>query len=130
MFFFFKQKTAYEMRISDWNSDVCSSDLVHHQYVEPLPSSGNRFGETGDALRLGQIERRDGGRTARRVDMRFGFLKPAGRPRGQDDMGASRRQCFGGCSTDPPASARHKGEPACQWLIHQITRRSEEHTSE
>src|SRR3546814_3598644 len=27
-FFFFKQKTAYEMRISDWSSDVCSSDLV------------------------------------------------------------------------------------------------------
>src|SRR3546814_8789923 len=32
-FFFFKQKTAYEMRISDWSSDVCSSDLriVYHQ---------------------------------------------------------------------------------------------------
>src|SRR3546814_9883880 len=30
-FFFFKQKTAYEMRISDWSSDVCSSDL--HAYV-------------------------------------------------------------------------------------------------
>src|SRR3546814_7940660 len=30
-FFFFKQKTAYEMRISDWSSDVCSSDL------RPLP---------------------------------------------------------------------------------------------
>src|SRR3546814_2968342 len=28
-FFFFKQKTAYEMRISDWSSDVCSSDLLH-----------------------------------------------------------------------------------------------------
>src|SRR3546814_19127258 len=28
MIFFFKQKTAYEMRISDWSSDVCSSDLV------------------------------------------------------------------------------------------------------
>src|SRR3546814_3330988 len=27
-FFFFKQKTAYEVRISDWSSDVCSSDLV------------------------------------------------------------------------------------------------------
>src|SRR3546814_8764614 len=27
-FFFFKQKTAYEMRISDWSSDVCSSDLL------------------------------------------------------------------------------------------------------
>src|SRR3546814_6902871 len=29
LFFFFKQKTAYEMRISDWSSDVCSSDLLH-----------------------------------------------------------------------------------------------------
>src|SRR3546814_2083746 len=29
MFFFFKQKTAYEMRISDWSSDVCSSDLLN-----------------------------------------------------------------------------------------------------
>src|SRR3546814_13786670 len=28
LFFFFKQKTAYEMRISDWSSDVCSSDLI------------------------------------------------------------------------------------------------------
>src|SRR3546814_10448795 len=30
-FFFFKQKTAYEMRISDWSSDVCSSDLADDQ---------------------------------------------------------------------------------------------------
>src|SRR3546814_4798461 len=30
-FFFFKQKTAYEMRISDWSSDVCSSDLVERE---------------------------------------------------------------------------------------------------
>src|SRR3546814_7406027 len=30
--FFFKQKTAYEMRISDWSSDVCSSDLLYHLY--------------------------------------------------------------------------------------------------
>src|SRR3546814_20343442 len=29
MFFFFKQKPAYELRISDWSSDVCSSDLGH-----------------------------------------------------------------------------------------------------
>src|SRR3546814_14692566 len=32
-FFFFKQKTAYEMRISDWSSDVCSSDLQSHLLV-------------------------------------------------------------------------------------------------
>src|SRR3546814_970367 len=31
MFFFVKQKTAYEMRISDWSSDVCSSDLLAQQ---------------------------------------------------------------------------------------------------
>src|SRR3546814_3686135 len=35
-FFFFKQKTAYEMRISDWSSDVCSSDLV-----VPLAAEGS-----------------------------------------------------------------------------------------
>src|SRR3546814_18647111 len=37
LFFFFKQKTAYEMRISDWSSDVCSSDLglVHGRMKGP-----------------------------------------------------------------------------------------------
>src|SRR3546814_1855675 len=34
LFFFFKQKTAYEMRISDWSSDVCSSDLHVHRPTE------------------------------------------------------------------------------------------------
>src|SRR3546814_14123841 len=33
--FFFKQKTAYEMRISDWSSDVCSSDLPHSMTLPP-----------------------------------------------------------------------------------------------
>src|SRR3546814_8035692 len=35
-FFFFKQKTAYEMRISDWSSDVCSSDLFQKTGEEKL----------------------------------------------------------------------------------------------
>src|SRR3546814_8217489 len=34
-FFFFKQKTAYEMRISDWSSDVCSSDLAIIVGIDP-----------------------------------------------------------------------------------------------
>src|SRR3546814_8970383 len=34
LFFFFKQKTAYEMRISDWSSDVCSSDLPQDRWEE------------------------------------------------------------------------------------------------
>src|SRR3546814_8787088 len=42
IFFFFKQKTAYEMRISDWSSDVCSSDLVE-----------------GDSARTGKALRKD-----------------------------------------------------------------------
>src|SRR3546814_4561626 len=36
MFFFFKQKTAYEMRISDWSSDGCSSDLHLHRRTAPI----------------------------------------------------------------------------------------------
>src|SRR3546814_13021687 len=35
IFFFFKQKTAYEMRISDWSSDVCSSDLRSWRAAHP-----------------------------------------------------------------------------------------------
>src|SRR3546814_7019066 len=39
-FFFFKQKTAYEMRISDWSSDVCSSDLARRRILaHGLPGS-------------------------------------------------------------------------------------------
>src|SRR3546814_4284602 len=36
-FFFFKQKTAYEMRISDWSSDVCSSDLLQRLFAGAPP---------------------------------------------------------------------------------------------
>src|SRR3546814_8448480 len=36
MFFFFKQKTAYEMRISDWSSDVCSSDFMTESPTTPI----------------------------------------------------------------------------------------------
>src|SRR3546814_4473672 len=38
--FFFKQKTAYEMRISDWSSDVCSSDLMDQ--AEEMARMGDR----------------------------------------------------------------------------------------
>src|SRR3546814_17178761 len=37
--FFFKQKTAYEMRISDWSSDVCSSDLIYYRNSGMIPAS-------------------------------------------------------------------------------------------
>src|SRR3546814_15510586 len=58
VFFFFKQKTAYEMRISDWSSDVCSSDLITEAEVaaarayrsvqrpKVAASPGTRLGES------------------------------------------------------------------------------------
>src|SRR3546814_16006718 len=53
--FFFNQKTAYEMRISDWSSDVCSSDL--QRAAVGAQRAGRRVGAGGDAVeqhRLGQ----------------------------------------------------------------------------
>src|SRR3546814_14496096 len=45
-FFFFKQKTAYEMRISDWSSDVCSSDLDYIRYAGEKAASVRRLHRT------------------------------------------------------------------------------------
>src|SRR3546814_6364549 len=81
-FFFFKQKTAYEMRISDWSSDVCSSDLVDRRFSDPARAQrlgGHRRRERGrlwglypqparssyrrfHARRLGRVEPRAAGR--------------------------------------------------------------------
>src|SRR3546814_5262082 len=46
-FFFFKQKTAYEMRISDWSSDVCSSDLGIESQLDALHSHTVRLRSGG-----------------------------------------------------------------------------------
>src|SRR3546814_1316314 len=54
LFFFFKQKTAYEMRISDWSSDVCSSDLLRVALQPPdLPRQPPR-GQHADQQRRAQ----------------------------------------------------------------------------
>src|SRR3546814_3870418 len=54
-FFFFKQKTAYEMRISDWSSDVCSSDLFRWvRIVEELGSPDHCKGSF-PAARMGNL---------------------------------------------------------------------------
>src|SRR3546814_20653889 len=62
-FFFFKQKTAYEMRISDWSSDVCSSDLRAMVFLRPVRrlddevhQAGGRREET--VLRLSALRQR------------------------------------------------------------------------
>src|SRR3546814_6766317 len=47
LFFFFKQKTAYEMRISDWSSDVCSSDLSRPGAQQCRGGDGGAPGQPG-----------------------------------------------------------------------------------
>src|SRR3546814_1761473 len=71
-FFFFKQKTAYEMRISDWSSDVCSSDLFHDRAAIDTPQMAGEQAGAGNLRqqRIGgileaEIERRGRGDRAR-----------------------------------------------------------------
>src|SRR3546814_18258679 len=79
-FFFFKQKTAYEMRISDWSSDVCSSDLL---------LAGERDAALEELARLrGWADQRGAGRLLIEVNI----LAAAGL-RGQGAIEESR-SCF------------------------------------
>src|SRR3546814_9838720 len=57
-FFVFKQKTAYEMRISDWSSDVCSSDL-HGRIIgqDRLKIALSANGDIGEGCRTGRSRR-------------------------------------------------------------------------
>src|SRR3546814_7642265 len=61
-FFFFKQKTAYEMRISDWSSDVCSSDLPAD--VADRDGEDDRPEHCRDRREADQQERDDGDQRA------------------------------------------------------------------
>src|SRR3546814_7091018 len=77
-FFFFKQKTAYEMRISDWSSDVCSSDLQfdqrHRRRIEVLRAVF--FNRPGDIFAQLHTELIEGVDTHQhRVDERALFVK-------------------------------------------------------
>src|SRR3546814_18928480 len=62
LFFFFKQKTAYEMRISDWSSDVCSSDLAVIERADQRDIGGGLAAFVGDKGQrcINRIEQRIG----------------------------------------------------------------------
>src|SRR3546814_16827401 len=72
-FFFFKQKTAYELRISDWSSDVCSSDLLAQHVALALQGAGVDAGAV-DGLRLrgGHVH---GELAAERLELRLVALR-------------------------------------------------------
>src|SRR3546814_8830071 len=103
--FFFKQKTAYEVRISDWSSDVCSSDLPEPCLSRSSPRvAGSRSGTLdADAHHGNRPQAHRSGPPRDRVGNRTAHCRDAGIARWFD-----------------------AGDPAAQ----SGTRRSEEHTSE
>src|SRR3546814_10905106 len=81
--FFFKQKTAYEMRISDWSSDVCSSDLARRGARCRSPPRGRAAAAREPALRPGTGARRCRLRQGRW--WRFGKGLACARPRRSEE---------------------------------------------
>src|SRR3546814_14349865 len=65
MFFFFKQRTAYEMRISDWSSDVCSSDLLFLSLPEAPMADTSPFAQLIAFVSKGVAAIRHSGEDAR-----------------------------------------------------------------
>src|SRR3546814_20301795 len=110
-FFFFKQKPAYEMRISDWSSDVCSSDLLSDPHLWFHHRRGDDPQRADDAGRelLARARPRDGLNRAAPVDPggqlsvepdrrggRPGFLRAARRlGDGEQGLGPVRPGLFG-----------------------------------
>src|SRR3546814_9699967 len=116
VFFFFKQKTVYEMRISDWSSDVCSSDLN--------PTGGSLLGDEGPAPRQG---RHSSGFQDRQGLGRKQLLSPF-----QAICGIRRRKAHPG---QPQQFARTPARPRTAGTLPDrkpgaAVSRSEEHTSE
>src|SRR3546814_8884398 len=115
--FFFKQKTAYDMRISDWSSDVCSSDLpseIEFPFAEKRRLPGRRRRETlqsraggcivgGGITRLGEGEARDQRRDGDMPDCCFGVWM---RVRHETSPVGRGLICASGARESPP---RHGG---------------------
>src|SRR3546814_4409060 len=125
-FFFFKQKTAYEMRISDWSSDVCSSDLaaaaaqgVHAAARAARPRlEGADPGARLGLCRLRSLERP--ARQRRRADAGHHRARQQGAAAVARRLG--RAACLG--LGREPGARLSRTRPPCRG------RRSEEHTSE
>src|SRR3546814_4860010 len=117
-FFFFKQKTAYEMRISDWSSDVCSSDLQCR-------------GDGDDQVGLQADQRGDG---ADAQDIGEQLAAETGEARRQVHHGAARPQIDGEDQAADTVIGDHGIGAAGNAELRQRTpaedQRSEEHTSE
>src|SRR3546814_1757483 len=130
-FFFFKQKTAYEMRISDWSSDVCSSDL------QTCPSTGEIVDQAlivgQDLARPGEellaLRREPGEAMASRHERYAEILLKFADRRRQGRLGDMAG--IGGAGEMPLFGERHEiGEMADEHFDPLAEHRSEEHTTE
>src|SRR3546814_10384527 len=97
LFFFVKQSTAYEMLISDWSSDVCSSDLALPLYV--APGGGGEFPDEGllqlaesPVVELPPVRKIDDMRRAQRIAARRYLSNDGRRAPGEDRSRLLQRQ--------------------------------------
>src|SRR3546814_2105936 len=116
MFFFFKQKTAYEMRISDWSSDVCSPDLPLRAHLVQLAfelyASGgyslktltNRLNELGLRNRFGRPVSLNGIATVLKNPFYAGII----RTQGQEEQYRSEERRVG---KECVRTCRYRGSP-------------------
>src|SRR3546814_8219383 len=119
-FFFFKQKTAYEMRISDWSSDVCSSDL--HAADEQIAIAEKASAEITAEQMQSVVERTEHAHHGGRVlDRKFEVLGRVQHQRRIQNRESQRRK-----DLDEEQRAGACRNPR-EWGRG---RRSEEHTSE
>src|SRR3546814_13498257 len=95
VFFFFKQKTAYEMRISDWSSDVCSSDLD----VDVAGDDQRRSAAGDRPVEVDEFRRDEAVVAGPRL--RGGGLDQASRPRHLADADRGEQQSVVGCYDVP-----------------------------
>src|SRR3546814_4030964 len=104
MIFVFKQKTAYEMRISDWSSDVCSSDLLwrRHRGLGKPSAPARSLGVSRSRTRRGTL----------------------------GDRNPQTRFVERACELDALAALGRAGEPRPPRKPRDDASRSEEHTSE
>src|SRR3546814_4189613 len=130
VFFFCKQKTAYEMRISDWSSDVCSSDLVARQAGAPAVD-----GQDVGAVEAAQVEVGDAApeEAGLRTDDSFHHHRLARADRLDGVAVAAAEGDVAGLAQAQhvaDVAAHHHAVARLQHRLGQSHARSEEHTSE
>src|SRR3546814_9338731 len=124
-FFFVKQKTAYEMRISDWSSDVCSSDLACTQL------SSNTAFRCGIRMSLRQVRKPHMKKIDVTTAIAMRLVRIGAGPVAGFDVAYSMARSVCGCAA-AAARSRHQNRfrAHCPALSSCVQARSEEHTSE